>query len=340
MCDWVDEAPVGVESSPALAVMEGCCPHHLYRMQLQEILENGQDVEVRGLQTRELLNAVTVIWEPRRRVHIVPGRQANPFLALSESLWLLAGRNDIAVLAPYNKRIHEFSDDGLTLYGAYGLRIRDQIPAVLDRLRADPSDRRAILSIWRPEDLLARTLDPPCNDMVALKLRDNKLHMTVFCRSNDLHWGLYAVNLCQFSFLLEYLAARLRAEVGTQTHISNSLHIYGGDHPGKKVTERMLAHWGEALPLLEFYKPTPLFPTGLPRHEEFVADCNAVLDGEEYGYDGEPFGGGVPFLEFASDYLRAYRECRGSYYGLWWEDIRHVEDYPEWIEAAKTFLTK
>ena len=99
-----------------MEVFRGRSAHEIYRGQLQCLLERGAEVTVRGLRSRELLDAVTIIAEPRRRVHLVPGRRANPFLALSESLWLLAGRNDVQALLPYNKRILDYSDDGETLY--------------------------------------------------------------------------------------------------------------------------------------------------------------------------------------------------------------------------------
>ena len=285
-------------------LFEGTCAQDLYRRQLFAILDYGQDVEVRGLRTRELLNVATIIQQPLRRPHIVPGRYANPYLALSESLHLLAGRNDVASLLPYNKRILEFSDDGETLYGAYGYRIRDQIPALIERLRRDPNDRRAVLSIWRPEDLTAEVKDPPCNDMVMFKLRAARLHMTVVNRSNDLHWGLYAVNVYQFSFLQEYIAACLGAGVGTQTHLSNSLHIYTGDHPGAKITARMVA--ARFVPLPE--PPAPLFmmknvtATLLFGEQSFMVACNQLLESRE-GYLPLGFPSTLPWFKFAYQYL-------------------------------------
>ncbi len=317
-------------------------PHWLYRYQLNSLLNHGAEVTVmdhvsgKEIQTRELLDVATVIDEPQRRVHMVPGRYANPFLALSESIWLLAGRNDIAVLKPYNSRITNYSDDGETLYDAYGYRIKDQILDLINRLKRDSSDRRAVLTIWHPRDLTADTRSPPCNELVAFKLREGKLYMTVFNRSNDIHWGLYAVNLCQFSILQEYIATRLRVGMGQQTHISNSLHVYT-EGPAAKISERMLAAESEDLP--ELPDPQPLFPAGLPRHDYFVASCNDILEGDEYGsYDkGNSLEEeGVMFLEFASDFLRCYRDRKNPPFFL--PDCRHAAHYYDWIMAGQQFL--
>ncbi len=322
-----------------MRVFEAESPHLLYRDQLTALLAEGAEVTVRGRPTREILDVATVIRNPRQRVHVVPGRWANPFLALSDSLHVLAGRGDVASLLPYNQRIVEFSDDGDWLYGAYGPRIARQIMPLIERLRADPSDRRAILSIWEERDLQAPTKDPPCNDLVAFKLRSGHLHMTVFNRSNDLHWGLYAVNFYQFSILQEYIAARLRVDLGTQTHISNSLHVYT-DELGARITKRMMeAQWpaqGPSIPLPDLPDALMLFPNGLPNHADFVAGCNAVLDCEEYG--GELDEEGVAFLEFASDFLRLYREYKAGV-NVDLRDLRHAAYFEEWTIAAKEFLS-
>jgi len=322
----------GGDSITMAEIFRARSPHFLYRKQLQFILDNGQDLKVRGLRTREILNAVTVIEEPRRRVHCVPGRHASPFLALSEALWLLAGRNDVAALLPYNKHISDYSDDGETLYDAYGYRMRDQIPDLIERLRKDPNDRRAVLTIWQGKDLTAETKSPPCNDVVSFKLRDGRLHMTVFCRSNDLHWGLYAVNLPQFSILQEYLAARLHVEMGTQTHISNSLHIYL-DGPGARPTKRMLAAMEEPLPVLP--DPGPLFPWILTSHKEFVEYASEALDGFNPHRSEDPNFRPVqiPFLEFAMDFLRCYRDEESLEGQCAWAD-----KFPDWIAWGENYL--
>lgn len=308
-----------------MIVFKARSPHELYREQLAALLQQGADVEVKGRPTKELLDVATVIEEPWRRVHIVPGRKANPFLALSESLWLLAGRNDVAALLPYNKRILEFSDDGETLYGAYGCRLWGQIPKLVERLQKDPNDRRAVLSIWRHEDLLARTKDPPCNDMIMFKLRNGLLYMTVFCRSNDIHWGLYAVNLPEFSFLQEYIAAKLGVGLGTQTHISNSLHLYM-DGPSATITKRMVVAMDQQLPLLP--EPDSLFLFASARymlHEEFVNHCSDALDSPIVFRL-------IPFLEFASDFLLCYKQETSP------QGCRHASRFQDWVVAGEAFM--
>ena len=315
---------------------EGKTSASIYREQLEDlVLCFDHQVTVRGRPTKELLNVVTTIQDPRARCQIVPGRRLNPWLALSESLWLLAGRNDMASLLPYNKGITEFSDNGRIMYGAYGWRTHNQIPFLLDRLKEDSADRRAVLSIWREEDLIAETKDPPCNDMVMFKLRSGKLHMTVINRSNDLHWGLHAVNLFQFGVLQEYIACRLGVDMGTQTHFSNSLHIYL-DERAQKITSRMMSEID--VPREELLSDSWLFPNPFPEevnHYEFANACGAVLDGT---YDG---GLGFPFLLFANDYLRWYRDRKKIVQGEWeGDDIAYSDMFPGWMIMAREHSPK
>ena len=217
---------------------------------------------------------VTITYEkPRERVLFNAARDANPFFHLYESLWMLAGRNDVESLSYYNKRMTEFSDDGKTLNGAYGYRWRhakyerddhgmydpgpstdrvDQLDILVDHLKADPTSRRAVLQMWNVEDDLLKinsdesglgvpySKDVCCNTAAYFSIRDTDeydrakdarphqyvLDMTVTNRSNDLIWGMLGANYVHFTFLQEYMAARIGVEVGRYNHFTNNLHVY------------------------------------------------------------------------------------------------------------------
>lgn len=313
----------------------------IYIPELQTILQHGEEVEVRGRYTKELLNFATEIYQPQHHCILIPSRRWNPWIAMSEALWILAGRNDVVALKPYNSHISDYSDDGVSLYGAYGARIYDQIDNVIERLQKDPSDRRAVLQIWGYNqefvnsrgdwiwryDLTFDTKDPPCNNLVYFKLRQNKLHMTVINRSNDIHWGLFAVNIPTFGILQEYIAARLGVELGTQTHFSNSLHVYTDEPQAVAITERMLAD-KEELPVYpehELFLKSDDYPGGIC-HYDFAEVCGAILDNHWH-----PLG--TKFHAFALDFLKQYREHN-------WhpEDIIHANEHQDWILAGQLFV--
>lgn len=190
-------------------------------------------ISPRGKETLEVIMPVcTVYTNPMEKVLFCRDRDANPFFHFFESLWILAGRKDVEYVKQFNSNIHVYSDNGVDFHGAYGWRLRkeggqDQIEEVIDLLKTDPDTRRAVLQIWRAEkDLNIKSSDVPCNDLIFLKIRDNRLNMTVCCRSNDVIWGAYGANVVQFGTLMEYLAGRIGCEVGEYRQISDSFHIY------------------------------------------------------------------------------------------------------------------
>jgi thymidylate synthase len=198
---------------------------------------------------------LSVTTSPLERVLFDPLRDANPFFHLFESLWMLAGRRDATFLNIFVKDFGaRYAEKTGNLYGAYGYRWRhtwdiDQIDIVVQRLRKNHDDRRVVLTMWNPEDDLlepdyldtdtnkpyAEPKDLPCNTHIYPRVRMERLtdidtvpvlDLTVCCRSNDIVWGAYGANAVHFSFLLEYLAARIGVGVGTLYQLSNNWHAY------------------------------------------------------------------------------------------------------------------
>jgi len=186
---------------------------------------------------------VTTVYErPEERVMLHPGRDANPFFHLYESLWMLAGRNDLAPLLAFVKNMVNFSDDGgVTQPGAYGHRWRhhfdngdddrDQLAWAIRRLKADPNDRRVVIQMYDVEtdqdaaDHGGR--DIPCNLSALPSVgTDGRLNLTVYNRSNDMVWGAYGANAVHFSVLQEIIAAGVGVPVGRYYQVSNNFHGY------------------------------------------------------------------------------------------------------------------
>lgn len=191
---------------------------------------------------------MTVYYCPTERVLFWPQRDANPFFHLMEALWMLAGRNDLAWLERFNTNMRSFSDDGEILHGAYGHRwlhhfqrknlgdaetYRDfnQLDEVVGLLRRSIRSRRAVIQMWDCQADLDQfeelgSKDTPCNTHIYLAVRNGRLDMTTMSRSHDIIWGAYGANAVHFSFLQEYLAARLALGVGLLYQFSNNYHAY------------------------------------------------------------------------------------------------------------------
>ena len=165
-------------------------------------------------------------------------RRANHVFHLMEAIWMLAGRNDVDFLLPFNSGYAKYADEG-KIHGAYGHRWRklfdgnyavgpDQLGGIVYLLKKDPTSRQAVLQMWNFEDqdLTGSWRDRPCNTHAYFDLRGGKLNMTVCCRSNDMLWGAYGANVVHFSILQEVLASELKVQIGSYRQMSNNFHLY------------------------------------------------------------------------------------------------------------------
>ena len=199
---------------------------------LNLIAAKGEHVPSRNGMTLELPAPVTTVYKnPAQRVLVSSARDANPFFHLMESLWILAGREDVKFLGEFNKRMVDFSDDRTVFNAPYGYRLRkafgqDQLQRVIDILTNDPNSRQAVCQIWDSADLNKNTMDKACNMSIVFRMRKQRLDMTVYNRSNDMIWGAYGANVVQFSMIQEYVAASLGVNMGTYSQVSNSFHVY------------------------------------------------------------------------------------------------------------------
>jgi thymidylate synthase len=139
----------------------------------------------------------SVYRKPRQRVLLDFKRGANPFFHLFESLWMLAGRNDVIALNRYITDFGtRFAEPDGTIHGAYGHRWRnafgvDQLEAIVHKLRGNPRDRQCVLQMWdgraivndhegRPReasnDLEGDWKDRPCNTHVYFRVRETSTY--------------------------------------------------------------------------------------------------------------------------------------------------------------------
>ena len=82
--------------------------------------------------------------------------------------------------------------------------------------------------MYSPDDLNKNSKDIPCNTTIYLKIKDNKLDITILNRSNDLYLGV-PYNVFVFYLLQLYIAEKVNSDIGTQTHFTDSLHLYTKD---------------------------------------------------------------------------------------------------------------
>lgn len=208
---------------------------------LSEIMTYGLASAPRGRPIRELLATTAAIDMRRPIVTVRPRKLSYKFMA-GEAWWIASGRDDVASIARYNKRMADFSDDGQTFFGAYGVKAKPQIDYVVEKLYEDQDSRQAVINIWR--ECPPSTKDVPCTTTIQWMIRGNRLHCIDTMRSNDI-WLGFPYDVFNFSMLSACLLIRLRErglrlQLGTLYMRAGSAHVYKTDWP--KV-EFVLMEW-------------------------------------------------------------------------------------------------
>jgi thymidylate synthase len=186
---------------------------------------------------------------------ILPKRGNNIFATVAETLWVYAGRSDIETLSKWLPRAKDYSDDGVKWSSGYGPRLRawidhnfktfDQIETVIRRLRRNPESRQALITLWDPatDGQKEKSLDYTCNICLHFLVRDGGLNMFVTTRSNDIVFGV-AINVFEWCFLANYIAACLNVPFRNYYQTGSSLHLYDW----KGDTAKKILDW-EFLPV-------------------------------------------------------------------------------------------
>ena len=130
---------------------------------------------------------------------------------------------DCNVNGPCGKEYY-YNGDGL------GTGINQIITSIVERLAKSPNSRRAIAITWVP-DIDIQSDEPPCLQLVQCFIRDDKLHMVCYFRSNDM-LSAYGANVYGLAHMQKLICNKInelsinKITIGTLTTISSSAHIY------------------------------------------------------------------------------------------------------------------
>lgn len=188
-------------------------------------LSSAPIVQSRVGKTRELLGVQVKISNPYERLMKHPDRNYNLAFNIAETLSHISGVNSVDYLSFYNSNIENFSDNGINYYGNYGVRLGPYFRRLIQKLSKSPETRQAVMTIYNTEDAFVRTKDTPCTVALDFKVRNNKLYLHAFMRSNDLVWG-FQYDVFAFTLIQEIIANTLGLELGAYTHTASSMHIY------------------------------------------------------------------------------------------------------------------
>lgn len=201
----------------------------LLRRVLTKLLASTSYVSPTKGANTELTCVLLQITNPRARLSRTEAK-GTLFSCLGECLWYLAGADDLKFISYYLKNYKKFSDDGVTLYGAYGPRLfnmrhNDQVANVIALLRKKTASRQGVIQLFDAKDIAKKHKDVPCTCTLQFLVRGGRLLMFTNMRSNDGFIGL-PHDIFAFTMIQEIVARALNLEPGTYSHAVGSLHLY------------------------------------------------------------------------------------------------------------------
>jgi thymidylate synthase len=215
-----------------------------WRQLLKSVLDGHIQVP-RGLMTTELLGLSEHFDMKLPAIESEARGLSYRFMA-AEALWIMDGDNSLAGIAPYNKNMARYSDNGTAFFGAYGPKIMEQVDYIVDALSEDRSTRQAVSTIWRERPPKSR--DIPCTVSLAWMIRGSEIHCFASMRSSDLWLGL-PYDIFNFSAITRMIRDKYHSKnptdkllMGNLYWSANSADIYETDRSKVKAVLKESPH--------------------------------------------------------------------------------------------------
>ncbi len=153
----------------------------------------------------------------------------------AEFAWYLSKDKNLDYIKPYISAYNLEEQENRKILGAYGPKIfgssgtsKSQYERIIEQISKRNTTKQAYLTISDKKDYKYREdqySSPPCTIGLHFLVRDNKLNLTTYMRSNDAYYGLPHDLFC-FTMLQELVTCRTNLSLGNYTHIATSMHIY------------------------------------------------------------------------------------------------------------------
>lgn len=233
-----------------MLVFKGRTFAQAYWISIKTLLDSGKVNNARGTTSKEFLDACLVIEDPSQCLYTNSVRGSQYKYLAAEFLWYFLGRNDVAFISKHAKFWETIQNADGTANSAYGNLIfaiknesgLSQYQWALNSLIADSNTRQAVMHFNMPHHQYEKNKDFVCTMYANLHIRENRLHMSVFMRSNDAIWGT-PTDVAFFCALQMQILAHLKPtypdlQLGQYSHIANSYHIYDRHY---ELAEKMIS---------------------------------------------------------------------------------------------------
>ena len=207
--------------------------HDCFQSNLQDITYSGNKETSNGSTQTELLFQSMEILDPTKLSIDHPSRKFNPGYSVLEFLWYLSEHkktNNIGKCANIWLKIQDEQEEVESNYGTYILG--EQWDWIINELANDKDSRRCTIVIHQPHHKTKNAKDLPCTQYLQFFIRDNKLHLGVNMRSNDIIFG-FCNDVFNFALFQQLMLNELKwknyypdLELGSYFHHAGSLHLY------------------------------------------------------------------------------------------------------------------
>jgi len=187
----------------------------------------GKESAPRGMKVKEVLGAAITILNPADNIVYSDIRKMSARYLCGEYLWYKSASNKLEDIAVYSNFWDHIANPDGTVNSGYGYHLfNGEWDKLVADMKRDPDTRQGVIQI--PINANKGTKDVPCTSSLQFILRDGKLNMIVYMRSNDI-WKGFVYDLFNFTMFQLELAKTLGVEIGWYKHMVGSLHLYEPD---------------------------------------------------------------------------------------------------------------
>ena len=124
----------------------------------------------------------------------------------------------------YGFQWRHFGAEYVDMHADYTGKGVDQLAAVINTLKTNPTDRRMVISAWNPAALKDMAL-PPCHMFCQFYVANGELSCQMYQRSADMGLGA-PFNIASYSLLTRMVAQVCGLKAGEFVHVIGDAHVY------------------------------------------------------------------------------------------------------------------
>ena len=223
---------------------------NIYKEILTDLLKSPEYISnPRGMEVHEILNCIIEVQKPNMNMFKSEHRSSPEKYIAAELLFYFSGTKKVDFIENYASMWTQLKNEKNEVHSAYGYLIfkeendyqYTQYEWVIETLKKDKDSRQAFMHFNKPYHQYDGNKDQVCTLTALFHIREDKLHMTLNMRSNDVIIG-FMTDFTFFNLLHQQVYLHLKKyykklQMGIYTHTSHSMHLYAKHY---ELVEKMI----------------------------------------------------------------------------------------------------